>query len=118
MACLRPVLVIWLACVLFPNDRRCSDIAEKYKIKYFYDIKDRSNFKANPDYKGVCHIALAQVLLVLWQTLCLRACPCSFEPVAVCSREEFVAGLLNPGSRIRVARCHRFLFSLSRNAAK
>lgn len=37
------------------------DMADKYKIKYFYDIKDRSDFKANPDYKGVCHIALAQV---------------------------------------------------------
>lgn len=29
-------------------------------IKYFYDITDRGNFKANPDYKGVCHVALAQ----------------------------------------------------------
>ncbi|KAH8972275.1 hypothetical protein BDL97_02G186600 [Sphagnum fallax] len=29
-------------------------------IKYFYDIKDLSNFRANPDYKGVCHVALAQ----------------------------------------------------------
>ncbi|CAI5928604.1 unnamed protein product [Closterium sp. NIES-64] len=29
-------------------------------IKYFYDITDRSNFQANPDYKGVCHVALAQ----------------------------------------------------------
>ncbi|GFH06248.1 aconitase domain-containing protein, partial [Haematococcus lacustris] len=36
------------------------DMATKYNIKYFYDITDRSNFKANPDYKGVCHIALAQ----------------------------------------------------------
>lgn len=32
----------------------------QYDIKYFYDITDRSNFKANPDYKGVCHVALAQ----------------------------------------------------------
>ena len=40
----------------------CSrDMASKYNIKYFYDITDRSNFKANPDYKGVCHVALAQV---------------------------------------------------------
>lgn len=29
-------------------------------IKHFYDIKDHSNFKVNPDYKGVCHVALAQ----------------------------------------------------------
>ncbi|CAN0518892.1 unnamed protein product, partial [Ectocarpus sp. 8 AP-2014] len=29
-------------------------------IKYFYDITDRGNFKVNPDYKGVCHVALAQ----------------------------------------------------------
>lgn len=36
-------------------------MAEKYNIKYFYDIQDRSNFKANPNYKGVCHIALAEV---------------------------------------------------------
>ncbi|KAK9085986.1 hypothetical protein Sjap_026397 [Stephania japonica] len=36
------------------------DFAVEQNIKYFYDIKDRSNFKANPDYKGVCHIALAQ----------------------------------------------------------
>jgi hypothetical protein len=36
-------------------------MANKYNIKYFYDITDRSNFKANPDYKGVCHVALAQV---------------------------------------------------------
>mmetsp|Transcript_11630 Transcript_11630/g.28504 ORF Transcript_11630/g.28504 Transcript_11630/m.28504 type:complete len:483 (-) Transcript_11630:509-1957(-) len=36
------------------------EMADKYSIKYFYDIKDRSDFKANPDYKGVCHVALAQ----------------------------------------------------------
>ncbi|NJO74644.1 MAG: 3-isopropylmalate dehydratase, partial [Leptolyngbyaceae cyanobacterium RM1_406_9] len=36
------------------------DFAQEQNIKYFYDITDRSNFKANPDYKGVCHIALAQ----------------------------------------------------------
>lgn len=36
------------------------DFAEEQQIKYFYDIRDRSDFKANPDYKGVCHIALAQ----------------------------------------------------------
>eukprot|EP01025_Chloroclados_australasicus_P021206 TRINITY_DN2223_c0_g2_i1.p1 TRINITY_DN2223_c0_g2~~TRINITY_DN2223_c0_g2_i1.p1 ORF type:complete len:622 (-),score=48.73 TRINITY_DN2223_c0_g2_i1:307-2172(-) len=36
------------------------DFAQKYNIKYFYDIKDLSDFKVNPDYKGVCHIALAQ----------------------------------------------------------
>ena len=34
--------------------------AQEQGIKYFYDITDRANFKANPDYKGVCHIALAQ----------------------------------------------------------
>lgn len=44
-------------CHLLP----CSDMASKYNIKYFYDITDRSNFRANPDYKGVCHVALAQV---------------------------------------------------------
>ncbi|MFB2834971.1 3-isopropylmalate dehydratase large subunit [Floridanema evergladense] len=36
------------------------DFAKEQEIKYFYDITDRSNFKANPDYKGVCHVALAQ----------------------------------------------------------
>jgi len=36
------------------------DFAQEQNIKYFYDITDRSNFKANPDYKGVCHVALAQ----------------------------------------------------------
>lgn len=36
------------------------EFAQEQGIKYFYDITDRSNFKANPDYKGVCHIALAQ----------------------------------------------------------
>ncbi len=36
------------------------EFAQEQGIKYFYDIIDRSNFKANPDYKGVCHIALAQ----------------------------------------------------------
>jgi homoaconitase/3-isopropylmalate dehydratase large subunit len=37
-----------------------AQVADKYKIKYFYDIKDRGDFRANPDYKGVCHVALAQ----------------------------------------------------------
>ena len=32
----------------------------KYGIKYFYDITDRADFRANPEYKGVCHIAMAQ----------------------------------------------------------
>ena len=36
------------------------EFAQKQSIKYFYDITDKANFKANPDYKGVCHIALAQ----------------------------------------------------------
>jgi len=52
---------------IFTNDERANrnvdilrDFAHEQEIKYFYDITDRSNFKANPDYKGVCHIALAQ----------------------------------------------------------
>ncbi|XZN94046.1 MAG: 3-isopropylmalate dehydratase large subunit [Microcoleus sp.] len=52
---------------IFTNDERANrnvdilrDFAQEQGIKYFYDITDRSNFKANPDYKGVCHIALAQ----------------------------------------------------------
>mmetsp|Transcript_9517 Transcript_9517/g.15576 ORF Transcript_9517/g.15576 Transcript_9517/m.15576 type:complete len:529 (-) Transcript_9517:484-2070(-) len=36
------------------------EFAKEQDIKYFYDITDRSNFKLNPDYKGVCHVALAQ----------------------------------------------------------
>ncbi|KAI3798090.1 hypothetical protein L1987_33359 [Smallanthus sonchifolius] len=52
---------------IFTSDERANrnvgilwDFANEQTIKYFYDITDRSNFKANPDYKGVCHIALAQ----------------------------------------------------------
>ncbi|XP_047311765.1 3-isopropylmalate dehydratase large subunit, chloroplastic-like isoform X2 [Impatiens glandulifera] len=52
---------------IFTNDERANrnvDILRDYcteqNIKYFYDIKDLGNFKANPDYKGVCHVALAQ----------------------------------------------------------
>lgn len=36
------------------------EMAQRYKIKYFYDIQNRADFHANPDYKGVCHVALAQ----------------------------------------------------------
>jgi 3-isopropylmalate/(R)-2-methylmalate dehydratase large subunit len=36
------------------------EFAKEQGIKYFYDITDLANFKANPEYKGVCHIALAQ----------------------------------------------------------
>ncbi|MEC4895670.1 MAG: 3-isopropylmalate dehydratase large subunit [Oscillatoria sp. PMC 1051.18] len=52
---------------IFTEDARANrnvdilrDFAQEQGIKYFYDIRDRANFKANPDYKGVCHIALAQ----------------------------------------------------------
>lgn len=52
---------------IFTNDERANrnvdilrDFAQEQQLKYFYDITDRSNFKVNPDYKGVCHIALAQ----------------------------------------------------------
>lgn len=52
---------------IFTADKRANrnvdilrDFAQEQNIKYFYDITDRSNFKANPDYKGVCHVALAQ----------------------------------------------------------
>jgi 3-isopropylmalate/(R)-2-methylmalate dehydratase large subunit len=52
---------------IFTNDERANrnvdilrEFATEQGIKYFYDITDRSNFKANPDYKGVCHVALAQ----------------------------------------------------------
>eukprot|EP00897_Mesotaenium_endlicherianum_P010682 jgi/Mesen1/9642/ME000067S09033 len=36
------------------------EFAREQDLKYFYDITDRSDFKVNPDYKGVCHVALAQ----------------------------------------------------------
>lgn len=52
---------------IFTADKRANrnvdilrDFAQEQNIKYFYDITDRGNFKANPDYKGVCHVALAQ----------------------------------------------------------
>lgn len=52
---------------IFTNDERANrnvdilrDFAQEQQLKYFYDITDRSNFKVNPDYKGVCHVALAQ----------------------------------------------------------
>ncbi|XP_061356799.1 3-isopropylmalate dehydratase large subunit, chloroplastic-like [Gastrolobium bilobum] len=52
---------------IFTSDERAHrnvdisrDFCMEHDIKYFYDIQDRSNFRANPDYKGVCHIALAQ----------------------------------------------------------
>ncbi|XP_044498211.1 3-isopropylmalate dehydratase large subunit, chloroplastic-like isoform X2 [Mangifera indica] len=52
---------------IFTSDERANrnvdilrDFSVEQKIKYFYDITDLSNFKANPDYKGVCHVALAQ----------------------------------------------------------
>ncbi|KAI3518481.1 hypothetical protein L1887_07274 [Cichorium endivia] len=52
---------------IFTSDERANrnvdiirDFSNEQNIKYFYDITDRGNFKANPDYKGVCHIALAQ----------------------------------------------------------
>lgn len=56
-------------------------MAGKYNIKYFYDIQDRSNFKANPDYKGVCHVALAQVRASQTTTLTI-SCLCSKHPMA------------------------------------
>ena len=52
---------------IFTDDPRANrnvdilrEFATKYDIKYFYDIQDRSDFKVNPNYKGVCHVALAQ----------------------------------------------------------
>lgn len=52
---------------IFTADKRANrnvdilrDFAKEQEIKYFYDITDLGDFKANPDYKGVCHIALAQ----------------------------------------------------------
>lgn len=52
---------------IFTNDERANrnvdilrEFAHEQGIQYFYDITDRADFKANPDYKGVCHIALAQ----------------------------------------------------------
>ena len=52
---------------IFTSDPRANrnvdilrDMADKSNIKYVYDITNRGDFKANPDYKGVCHVALAQ----------------------------------------------------------
>ena len=52
---------------IFTSDARANrnvdilrDMAAQYGIKHFYDIQDRGDFRANPDYKGVCHVALAQ----------------------------------------------------------
>ncbi|TXG72431.1 hypothetical protein EZV62_001010 [Acer yangbiense] len=63
----REKLVIIPDHYIFTSDERANrnvdilrDFCTEQNIKYFYDIKDLSNFKVNPDYKGVCHIALAQ----------------------------------------------------------
>lgn len=52
---------------IFTRDKRANrnvdtlrEFAREQGIKYFYDIFDLTDFRANPDYKGVCHIALAQ----------------------------------------------------------
>lgn len=52
---------------IFTEDKRANrnvdtlrQFAKDQDIKYFYDISDLSDFRANPDYKGVCHVALAQ----------------------------------------------------------
>ncbi|KMZ72788.1 3-isopropylmalate dehydratase [Zostera marina] len=52
---------------IFTSDERANrnvdilrDFCLEQDIKYFYDIKDLGDFRANPDYKGVCHVALAQ----------------------------------------------------------
>ncbi|KAH0914388.1 hypothetical protein HID58_028834 [Brassica napus] len=52
---------------IFTADKRANrnvDIMREHcreqNIKYFYDITDLGDFRANPDYKGVCHVALAQ----------------------------------------------------------
>lgn len=52
---------------IFTEDERANrnvdtlrEMAHRYGIKHFYDITNRSDFRANPDYKGVCHVALAQ----------------------------------------------------------
>ncbi|XP_028769555.1 3-isopropylmalate dehydratase large subunit, chloroplastic [Neltuma alba] len=63
----REKLVIIPDHYIFTSDERANrnvdilrEFCQEQNIKYFYDIKDLSNFKANPDYKGVCHVALAQ----------------------------------------------------------
>lgn len=52
---------------IFTEDKRANrnvdtlrEFAHEQGIKYFYDIRDLGDFRANPDYKGVCHVALAQ----------------------------------------------------------
>lgn len=52
---------------IFTADKRANrnldiirEFAHEQDLKYFYDIKDLQNFANNPDYKGVCHVALAQ----------------------------------------------------------
>lgn len=63
----REKLVIIPDHYIFTSDERANrnvdilrDFCTEQNIKYFYDIKDLGNFRANPDYKGVCHVALAQ----------------------------------------------------------
>ncbi|KAK6914160.1 Aconitase/3-isopropylmalate dehydratase large subunit, alpha/beta/alpha domain [Dillenia turbinata] len=63
----REKLVVIPEHYIFTADERANrnvdilrDFCLEQNIKYFYDIKDRGNFRANPDYKGVCHVALAQ----------------------------------------------------------
>lgn len=52
---------------IFTADKRANrnldiirQFAREQDLKYFYDITDLKNFANNPDYKGVCHVALAQ----------------------------------------------------------
>ena len=52
-------------------------MSARYGIRHFYDITDRSDFRANPDYKGVCHIAMAQ------EGHCLPGATCSPTPFPI-----------------------------------
>ncbi|KAH7521991.1 hypothetical protein FEM48_Zijuj07G0090500 [Ziziphus jujuba var. spinosa] len=59
---------------IFTTDNRANrtvDILRSFCIKqninYFYDIKNLGNFKANPDYEGVCHVALAREGHCTWR---------------------------------------------------
>lgn len=57
LSCVKHTVPLQELTVIDPCNR---DMVAKYGIKYFYDITDRADFRANPDYKGVCHIAMAQ----------------------------------------------------------
>nr|GEX65501.1 3-isopropylmalate dehydratase large subunit, chloroplastic-like [Tanacetum cinerariifolium] len=89
-----------------------SNFAKEQNIKYFYDITDHRDFMANPEYKGLCHIANANLESIPIKSVVDKDCGISLDQRTHLHAKLNVCPLYPPRSKMRPTIAVFFLYHL------